>query len=797
MNCICGHNQSTTFTKPDGVFIGPEGEKEIALIELAKCLECGIVRQVNIPFSTEQEYRSYYKNDYPPVTDAYTKKTYGHDRDVARLRSNAYSIKKGTGRQMILDVGSGSGAFVDECRDRNKNAFGCEISKYAYAQSDEFIYRDRLEDIHFPTDYFDVVTCHDIVEHVLNPVEFVAEMFRITKQEGTCIIDMPRFFHESGKHHWKSIEHIWFFNEDQFKKILKSAGFNVLSIKNPIESKIVFYVTKPIQERTKILFPPGMGDSLWPLMKLQSFMKDNNIKPPVDAYIVCPKDRKYNGHKRSVPFLELFPFVKSTGIVHTFGDNPIHKKLWKTAYSKSGQTVFPDVLDCDYFISYNGHTIGKRTLQGADKYKCNWFPPMFVSLEQMKYQKQAVKKYGKYLLLYFPFYGMYRSWATKFSCEKFAESINKIIDYTGYTPIFVGSRWDKDDTDCAVFRKSIKGVIDLTSKTTTDQVFGLIKGSQGMLVFPSGLSIVATVFKQNVMILWDDHWKDGRRFAENFAKRCCPPSTVGNTYQYKFVGDLTVPDLVESSVKLFTGKRVDKKRMDRIVKKHKPKTVKKVNKPINYPSIAVICILKAGDGHSSDDVVKLKNMIARNSTIPHEFYCLTNVDNFDPDICNIIRLRHGYGRRWSNIEMFRDKIVDSDYMVYFDLGAVVVGNIDDILIPKEDFMALKPWNRLNRLTGLFASGMMSWKNGGTYSFIYDKFTDKDMSNCKSDQDYITRSMKNNNKGFVFFQDRINGIYSYKKHCKNELPPNARIICFHGKPKPGDVPGVSWIKENWV
>jgi hypothetical protein len=37
-----------------------------------------------------------------------------------------------------------------------------------------------------------------------------------------------------------------------------------------------------------------------------------------------------------------------------------------------------------------------------------------------------------------------------------------------------------------------------------------------------------------------------------------------------------------------------------------------------------------------------------------------------------------------------------------------------------------------------------------------------------------------------WQDVAGGIYSYKAHCSRGVPADARVICFHGKPRPWDV-----------
>jgi len=44
-------------------------------------------------------------------------------------------------------------------------------------------------------------------------------------------------------------------------------------------------------------------------------------------------------------------------------------------------------------------------------------------------------------------------------------------------------------------------------------------------------------------------------------------------------------------------------------------------------------------------------------------------------------------------------------------------------------------------------------------------------------------------------DEISGIYSYKHHCREKKPDDARIICFHGRPNPPDTDG--WALQHWI
>ena len=40
---------------------------------------------------------------------------------------------------------------------------------------------------------------------------------------------------------------------------------------------------------------------------------------------------------------------------------------------------------------------------------------------------------------------------------------------------------------------------------------------------------------------------------------------------------------------------------------------------------------------------------------------------------------------------------------------------------------------------------------------------------------------------------INHMKSYKYHCGDGLPDDARVVCFHGRPKPADVSD-GWVKQ---
>ncbi len=239
--CFCGNTTSVgclapfwTVTETGSLLRGQDLPNKFLM-----CLHCGVVRQAQLSFN---DYEDFYLS-YPPTTKKYTAKDFDHDTVVAEARFKEYGLYYSK-EKLILDVGSGSGAFIYVCRLNGHYAYGCEIATYAQEQCSEYVVRKRFEVASFCHNHFDYVTVHDVLEHVLDPILFTKELYEVTKPKGGCVVDFPNFFVPAGQHHWKDSEHIWFFNTDQLIDLMQDAGFRVEDVKCPIPSKIVVYCIK-------------------------------------------------------------------------------------------------------------------------------------------------------------------------------------------------------------------------------------------------------------------------------------------------------------------------------------------------------------------------------------------------------------------------------------------------------------------------------------------------------------------------------------------------------------------------
>ena len=77
--------------------------------------------------------------------------------EMAKGLVEQFSRLPGFGGRTLVP-GCGVGFLVQELRNQGIEAYGCEKR---FPQSAANIYHKKLEDIHFPTDYFDTVYCGD------------------------------------------------------------------------------------------------------------------------------------------------------------------------------------------------------------------------------------------------------------------------------------------------------------------------------------------------------------------------------------------------------------------------------------------------------------------------------------------------------------------------------------------------------------------------------------------------------------------------------------------------------------
>jgi hypothetical protein len=217
-------------------------------------------------------------------------------------------------------------------------------------------------------------------------------------------------------------------------------------------------------------------------------------------------------------------------------------------------------------------------------------------------------------------------------------------------------------------------------------------------------------------------------------------------------------------------------------------------------SLAVISMLWDGippDGetkYSAFHVNALHKQVSRHLSLPFEFLCLT--DNLDQDFhqdvipvklpTEVSVLPRCYPKLW----LFSDEmnsLVGAKFL-YIDLDTVILRSIDS-LVSDSEFCAWQHRYGQYNLT-------MFQHIPGTRKQLWDTFdlaTSPEAASKYVGSDQAWAS-------YVLPLDEAtwgerHGMYSYKLHCRRFLPANARVVHFHGKPKPWNT-NPQWAKAPY-
>ena len=156
----------------------------------------------------------------------------------------------------ILDVGCGTGRLLKQLNGVNR--FGLDISsEYLKRLETEEITLclSRIEDMPFKNDYFDMVVCTDVLEHVEDLNECLRNIVRVLKPEGTLLLRVPYredlsiYLRDNYPYYYS---HLRNFDENSLRLILKK----VFKLR-PLEIYFGPFICAPIYFKIPLLFKGG------------------------------------------------------------------------------------------------------------------------------------------------------------------------------------------------------------------------------------------------------------------------------------------------------------------------------------------------------------------------------------------------------------------------------------------------------------------------------------------------------------------------------------------------------------
>ena len=177
-------------------------------------------------------------------------------------------------------------------------------------------------------------------------------------------------------------------------------------------------------------------------------------------------------------------------------------------------------------------------------------------------------------------------------------------------------------------------------------------------------------------------------------------------------------------------------------------------------SLTVACVLSHGPTYNRSHVERLEGMVAQHMRQPYQFVCVDDSP---------------FSGWWSKISLFQPKRFGGR-VLYLDLDVTVIGPLDDLADYPYPFCAIRDYQYPLQIN----SSVMAWDAGYADS-VYSQFTPEVVERLHGDQNWI--------------HEKVNAVTfpkgwcpSYKAHIlpTGKVPKDARVIVYHGIPKPWDI-----------
>lgn len=227
---------------------------------------------------------------------------------------------------------------------------------------------------------------------------------------------------------------------------------------------------------------------------------------------------------------------------------------------------------------------------------------------------------------------------------------------------------------------------------------------------------------------------------------------------------------------------------------------KKEEKLFKKEKINIALVLKTGgDTYTHRYVNALAQNIRNNVNLKFTLSVLTDNDmGIDSNLVDeTIPFKHNYRGWWSKIELFRPKIFSGERVFYMDLDTVLVRNIDELLRYNTTFGGIRDLYHHNFLQ----TGILSWNPNYNHQ-VYENFVPRAAHIMANYPEGDAKWIRENVYNYDYIPDHFPGrIVSYKANCLNKntgavnIPKDASIICFHGKPRPHTITN-PLITQHW-
>lgn len=204
-------------------------------IKIVECIECGLAFIEKFP-DINNIKKIYDESYYDSEIRGYRIPYNNINKDIMfSTRAEWITSTINLEDKNILDIGCATGEFLDIMKKFNCKCFGLEISEYGYKQcikKNIKMFNKTLDKLNIKENEYTCITMWDVLEHSTSPMEDLARVYNMLKNDGKLYISVPNHLQYKilGKDCFgynSSYEHLIYFEVDTIINMLKKVGFKI------------------------------------------------------------------------------------------------------------------------------------------------------------------------------------------------------------------------------------------------------------------------------------------------------------------------------------------------------------------------------------------------------------------------------------------------------------------------------------------------------------------------------------------------------------------------------------------
>ena len=237
---------------------------------MVRCRTCGLIRSDPI-VPADHLARLYAESHFDESEVTNLRRTYGRVLDELD--------RHGARKDALLEIGSGTGFFLEEARTRGyRRTVGVEPSLEAAAEADRRTGVETVRDVMrpglFPAGSFDVICIFQTLDHLPDPADVLDECRRVLRPAGLVLA----FNHDTSALSARllgerspivDVEHTYLYDPRTMRRLFESRGFEVLAVgpvRNLNSIRYLLHLTPlpgPLKALARTVLAPVAGARLW------------------------------------------------------------------------------------------------------------------------------------------------------------------------------------------------------------------------------------------------------------------------------------------------------------------------------------------------------------------------------------------------------------------------------------------------------------------------------------------------------------------------------------------------------